>query len=260
MNILAVVSPIAPNRLWRGLATALAFFVFGAGGLVLGLLAYPAIALFRRDLDRRRSAARALTGGACGFFIGLMRTLGLLQYRYLGEPASAAQGALIIANHPSLIDVLFLIYRFPQADCVVKSRIWHHPATRWAVRCSDYIPNTDTAAMLAACEQRLRAGRQVIMFPEGTRTAPGAGLAFRRGPALVALKAGARIVPVAIRCHPSTLTRGEPWYRIPPTRVDYRFTQLPAVAPSAACSDSRQQREHSQAVTRQLETLIATAQ
>jgi 1-acyl-sn-glycerol-3-phosphate acyltransferase len=53
------------------------------------------------------------------------------------------------------------------------------------------------------------------MFPEGTRTTPGAPLDFHRGAASVAVRAARVVTPVFIWVDPTTLTKEEPWYRIP---------------------------------------------
>ena len=128
----------------------------------------------------------------------------------LGRP-----GQLIVANHPSLIDVVFLLAFTRGANCVVKQALWRNPLTRSAVTLAEFITNHPTAAMIETSAAALRSGETLIMFPEGTRTTPGKTPVFHRGAANVALRAARIVTPVYIRCEPTTLTKAEPWYRIP---------------------------------------------
>ncbi|MDN6298188.1 MAG: 1-acyl-sn-glycerol-3-phosphate acyltransferase [Halomonas sp.] len=204
----------------RGLGTALSFTLFGLGGLVIGCVIAPALRLCVRDPARRRYLARELVGHVFRLFIGLMRLLGVLDYRFDGiSRLQTRPGRLILANHPSLIDVVFLLGYVPQADCIIKGRLAQNPFTRGPIRAAGYITNCEPDAVLDAARQSLALGNSLILFPEGTRTHPGRPLKFRRGAANIALRTGAQITPVLIRCRPTTLTRGEPWYHIPPRKV-----------------------------------------
>ena len=80
---------------------------------------------------------------------------------------------------------------------------------------AQYISNDGSAQMLDTAADVLQRGETLIVFPEGTRTTPGKSPEFHRGAAAIALR-GARIVtPVFISVTPTTLTKAEPWYRIP---------------------------------------------
>lgn len=225
--------------LGRGIGTAIAFSVFGVGGILLGALGQPILHLMYRDHEQRRRRARSLISAACRFFIGLMSALRLLTFNMSEVPSEAAlKSSLLVANHPSLIDVLFLLGKFPQADCVVKQSLWTNAVLRGLLHAADYIPNLDTASVLDECEKRLQAGRHIILFPEGTRTNRSAGaLQFKRGAAVVAIRAGARSLPVSIRCVPRTLTKGESWYHIPRSRPHFSFQFHPVFSISDVCAD-----------------------
>jgi 1-acyl-sn-glycerol-3-phosphate acyltransferase len=91
--------------------------------------------------------------------------------------------------------------------------------TRWAVALSEYITNESAAAMIEGGVKALREGETLVMFPEGTRTKPHQRCIFHRGAANIALRAARVVTPVYIRCEPTTLTKGEPWYHIPRRRI-----------------------------------------
>ena len=215
------------NRVWRLFATALSFSLFGAGSLVLGIVVFPLFWILIRNPERRRDIARRMVTGGFGLFVDVMNSLGVLHYRITGlDIAKSARGCLIVANHPTLIDVVFLLSVFRDADCVVKSAMWSNPFTMATVRSIDYIPNEDPSIVMAECVKRLQAGNNLILFPEGTRSIPGQTLNFGRGAATIAVRAGAPCLPVLFQCTPMTLTKSEPWYRIPAKRVLFEMEIL----------------------------------
>jgi 1-acyl-sn-glycerol-3-phosphate acyltransferase len=114
--------------------------------------------------------------------------------------------------------VVFPIAQIRDANCVVKAKLWSNPCTSGPLRAAQYISNNGSPEMLESAADVLREGQCLVMFPEGTRTTPGQPPLFHRGAATIALR-GARVVtPVFITVVPSTLTKAEPWYRIPDRR------------------------------------------
>lgn len=90
---------------------------------------------------------------------------------------------------------------------------------RGAVSAAQYISNNGSPEMLEQAAAVLREGQTLVMFPEGTRTTPGLAPRFHRGAAAIALRGARLITPVFISVTPTTLTKAEPWYRIPDRRV-----------------------------------------
>ena len=107
------------NRCWRVVATGFCFAMFGLGGLFIRLVVYPLLLLFARDAERRKSAAQAVIHHSFRFFVGLMNFVGVISYEVRHLERLDRKGLLILANHPSLIDVVFLISLIPRADCIV---------------------------------------------------------------------------------------------------------------------------------------------
>lgn len=94
------------NRLYRGVGTAVSFTAFGVGGLFIGLVIAPLLNLCVRDTERRHQLARRLIQACFRGFINLMKGLGVLDYRFSNPERLKRPGLLVIANHPSLIDVI----------------------------------------------------------------------------------------------------------------------------------------------------------
>jgi 1-acyl-sn-glycerol-3-phosphate acyltransferase len=203
------------NYLWRIVAPGLSFLGFGIGGVIQWLLIFPFLNLFVRDPQRRSRLARSVIQRSFAAHIELMRRLGVLTYEIRGADRLQRNGLLILANHPTLIDVVFLISLIPNADCVVKSRLARNPFTRGPVKASGYVCNDSGIGLVDDCIASVRSGKNLVIFPEGTRTPRDGHRHLQRGAAYIALRGSLSVTPVIIRCSPPTLSKGEPWYRVP---------------------------------------------
>lgn len=207
------------NRFWRVLATGISFATFGLGGVVLWLLFFPVLGMWVRDRQRRARVSRRMVQRSFAAFIELMRVLGVLTYEIRGAERLRRPGLLVLANHPTLIDVVFLISLLPNADCVVKSRLARNPFTRGPINATGYVSNADGAALIEECVASIQAGSTLVIFPEGTRSPRQGGLGpLQRGAANIAVRGRRDVTPVLIQCSPPTLGKGEKWYRVPSRR------------------------------------------
>lgn len=225
----------------RRLGTGLLFAIFGLGAVVVALIAFPVLA-WRSHGVARELAAQRLISRCCAAFVSFGCALRLLALREIDTHRLVDSPGLVVATHPTLLDVVFLLSRMPQADCIVKAEAWRNPFLRHMVTIAGYVPNRDGPSVIAACVERLRAGRSIIVFPEGTRS-PAEGLRpFRRGFAHIALQSGCLVTPVRISCTPPALKRGQPWWDVPDTRLlfmldvgtSFRVDALQGVDPAAS--------------------------
>ena len=218
------------NRGWRLVFTGLSFVLFGIGGLLLGLIVFP---LFHILFSRAKAERLCRYGVHLSFrgFIGFMHCTGVLDYHLQNARELRKPGQLIIANHPSLIDVIFIVAQVPDAYCVVKAAAWKNPFMGLTMRVTGYIQNASPTSFIDKCVETLQRGDTLIMFPEGTRTKPGKPLRFMKGTARIALKANKPLTPVYLYLEPTTLTKGEPWYFIPLKRVRVHLCVGSAIDP-----------------------------
>lgn len=227
---------LAVGRGWRTLATALAFATFALCTLLIGEIAAPSLRLASPDTATARRRVRRLVQLTCHGFLATLRALGLIAYRIDQAQRLRYPGRLLLANHPTLIDALFLLAHTPNANCIVKGRLASHPVTRGVIRAAGYVIAREPRATIAAARLALDNGQTLIVFPEGTRSTPDAPIRLRRGAATIALGSRARILPVRIRCQPCTLTKGEAWYRVPPRRPGFHLEVGDVLEPRDACA------------------------
>lgn len=220
----------AIDRAWRVFGTAVSFAAFGVGGLLLGLLVFPPLRLFVRDPGRQGELARGLIRRSFAGHVALMRRLGVLSYELHGLERLDRRGLLVLANHPTLIDVVFLVSLIPQADCIVKSRLLANPFTRGPVKATGYVCNDSGAGLVEDCIRTVKSGRNLVVFPEGTRSPRGQALGpLQRGAANIAVRGRIDVTPVLVTCQPRTLGKGEKWYRVPSRRFHVRIEVLPDI-------------------------------
>ncbi len=207
----------------RTAGNSLGFVVFGVGALVLAGLVLPILGLMRRG--PRDLLAQRLIHSAHSRYLRLGGWLGLWSIEVDGgERLDGARGSLVVANHPTLLDVVLLLSRLPHAACVVKRAAWRNPFFALLVRTAGYLPNDSAEAVIERCAERLRSGRNVILFPEGSRS-PVTGLRpFHRGAAHVLLRSECSLLPVTIRCDPPALKKGQPLWALPNERFRYRLS------------------------------------
>jgi 1-acyl-sn-glycerol-3-phosphate acyltransferase len=162
--------------------------------------------------------------------VAVLRAGGVMRLEIAGvEQLRDARDALILANHPTLLDIVVLLSFMPRANCVVKSEFWRSPFVGGVVRSAGYINNDSDAPeqLIDDCATTLRDGAPLVIFPEGTRTRPDLPLRFLRGAAHIALKSDRPIIPVLLHCDPPTLRKGSPWYEIPPRAFCIRVAVRP---------------------------------
>jgi 1-acyl-sn-glycerol-3-phosphate acyltransferase len=204
--------------LWRILVTGACFALFGLGGLILGLLVLPALLLAPGGEARRRDRIRRLVQWSFRAFVAVMSGLRGLAYEIEGRERLGRPGQLVVANHPTLIDVVFIVAFTPAPACVVKAALFANRFTRRVVQAAGYISNAPTDRMIEESVGALAAGECLVMFPEGTRTRPGEPMLFQRGAASVAVRGARVLTPVYIRVDQPFLHKRQAWYQVPPRR------------------------------------------
>jgi len=205
---------------WRLITHAFCFSLFGLGGLALALIVFPLMNLLIRDREQRTRVAQQTIHAVWRIFVRVMTAMGGVSYEVHGaELLRQDRGTLVIANHPSLLDIVFIMSLMDRTQCVVKAGVWKNPFMRGAVTAANYIPNIgDPEKLIEDCVATLKAGNNLVIFPEGSRTPASGKRKIQRGFAYIALRSQAPVRLVTVTCDPPTLLKGDPWYKIPARR------------------------------------------
>lgn len=213
------------NRFWRWIATGFFFGIFGIGGLVLSLIWFTLLRLVIRQPEALNCMTLSSIRYSFRFFISAMRAVGILDYRFVGaEKFDQDAGCLVVANHPTLLDYVFLASCMPRCDCIVKQALLKNVFVRGVIRSAGYLVNAGSERLIQSCEERLKAGGTLLVFPEGTRTVPGKALTLQRGAANIAVRAQCDVRIVHISCTPPMLTKQGKWYNVPPIKPQFIIT------------------------------------
>ncbi|MDA1044420.1 MAG: lysophospholipid acyltransferase family protein [Verrucomicrobia bacterium] len=238
-----------PRRWTRTAGSAVSFLGFGLVGMLLSLFWVPVLYVLpggRRVRERR--ALRAVHRG----FQTLLWAFGVLRLVRIANAdldhyASSAPG-VIIANHPTYIDIVVLLAKCPGAVCIVKNSVWNNPCMGPLVNAAGFLPNRDASSFLEKASQAIAEGKSVIIFPEGTRSHVDAIQPFQRGAVQLALRTKARILPILITWSPPTLQRGCPWHRMADRTCNVELKTMPSIS----IVEQMHQNESLQAAARRL--------
>lgn len=216
------------QRLGFSFRTAYEYSVFYglivAFGIVSLLWSLPAAVLYGL-LPRRLGASVGQFAVMAGFrfFVALMKASGIIKCDLSALAELNGTAPLVIApNHPSLLDAVLILSQVPNVVCATKAKIWHNPLLGGGARLAGFIRNDAPTSLIRQALRQLRAGRHLLIFPEGTRT-PGQSIgAFKGGFALIAKRAGTSVQTVFIESNSGFLGKGWPLYRKPAFPVVYR--------------------------------------
>jgi 1-acyl-sn-glycerol-3-phosphate acyltransferase len=113
------------------------------------------------------------------------------------------RNGIVLSKHQSTWETFFLPLIFHEPAVIIKRELLWIPFFGWGLAVSDPIAinrNDKTSAMqqiITKGKKCLKAGRWILIFPEGTRTAPGVVVRYRIGGARLAVETGTPVLPVA---------------------------------------------------------------
>jgi 1-acyl-sn-glycerol-3-phosphate acyltransferases len=152
-------------------------------------------------------------------------------------------GAVLVANHQSIVDIPMLLSAFPRpVRFLAKRELGEIPLFGKAMAAAGnlFIDRDDprnAVRMLRDVGARLRDGRLVVVFPEGTRSGDGSIGEFRPGAFYLAQKSGAPVVPVYIGGGRIALPKGSLRVRL----ADLLVRVLAPLSPDEGAGGSKEQ-------------------
>jgi 1-acyl-sn-glycerol-3-phosphate acyltransferase len=199
------------------------------GGLLLFTVAFSAwstVAMFIYPLVPRTVRSRFgqyMAMRMFGGYIAVLKASGIFKFDLTALDALRGDGAMILApNHPSLMDAVMIGSRLPRITCIMKTEIQDNFILGGGARLAGYIRDTPPLAMIRSAVVSLRAGNQLLMFPEGTRTRQQSRYDFKGGYALIAKTAGVPVQTVLIETNSLFLSKGWPLLKKPAFPLIYR--------------------------------------
>lgn len=150
------------------------------------------------------------------------------------ENIPPGESCIFLSNHASNLDPPVLLPVLPGRSSVfLKRSLMDIPLLGTAMRMARYVPvsrghsREEAEKSVAIASDVLRSGLHIIIFPEGTRSADGTLLPFKKGAFFLAAETLAPMVPIILRGTAKMMRRGS--LKIHPGEAVVRF--LPAVRP-----------------------------
>ncbi len=177
----------------RSLLFWLAFLI---NTVVFGLLV---VILFFTDSSFRLRIAR-LWSYVNNF---LLKVFCGITFKVEGQENLNIETAIILSKHQSTWETMALHSFTPLVHWVFKRELMFIPVFGWALALTDPIAIRRGAGRVAIKQlinegtKKLNEGKWMILFPEGTRTAPGKTHKYKIGGALLAEKSGYPVIPIA---------------------------------------------------------------
>lgn len=215
-----------PFYVYGCFAKLFCYLFFGTGAMLLVIIVFPLLRLTVHPKQRFQRAARCVVCYTFKFFIGMLRAMGLVKVTITesikkesteskstdgtdckgGTSKSASEvkremrslkGCVVVANHPSMLDVVFMISLLPNADCIVRGNL-ANTVYSGVIR-QLYIVNTlGNEELIDLCKKSLETGTNLVIFPEGTRTPHGGTNPFKKGASRIAFDAKCNVKPIYI--------------------------------------------------------------
>ncbi len=212
--------------------------MFFSGCVAIGLAIFPVLFLLALgDRRRHRDRCTALVGWGYGTFLLWMKIVGLIGWNAKPSVPEELKGKpfIVIANHPSLVDVIFFLNGMRSAGltCVVKQEWYDSFFFGLVLRSTHYLATgkRDGELAIQKMEDHLRAGHPLMLFPEGTRSRRDKLHRFRGGAFELAKRTGVPILEYFIALDKPTLMKGQPVWDVPDGRAVYGFEHLQSTTP-----------------------------
>ncbi|MFA6147404.1 MAG: lysophospholipid acyltransferase family protein [bacterium] len=214
----------------RGALRSLALVLLTAGSSLAAIL-----------VERLHSGGN-FAGRVMGWWGRAFVRFGGWKVRVEGMENLPSGGAVLVANHQSIVDIPMLLSAFPRpVRFLAKRELGEIPLFGKAMAAAgnlfiDRDDPRDAIRMLREAGSQVREGGLVVVFPEGTRSGDGSIGEFRPGAFYLAQKSGAPVVPVYIDGGCRALPKGA--LRVRPAELFVRV--LPPLSPGEGAGGSKE--------------------
>lgn len=214
-------------RIYRGLLVLLEMILFALGALYIGCVLFPLLSLKYKGKERREKFARIIKN-SWKFFISVMENSKEIKVHIDGN-LSDIKGKVVVASHPSFIDIILLIGNMPASLCLAKKDLLKNPVMRNIVKSLYIINDVEPEEFKKSAVEALNDGYNIIIFPTGTRTLPGEDVKIHKGAAQIAIAAGVDIIPVRIETDFPFLIKNHFPLDAGDKTVNYKLTVQPEI-------------------------------
>ena len=210
--MLKKVPPMSLSTRVRCILAVVCYIAFGIGGSFISLVLLLCFFLPERARVCVGSKVLQYSWKLMCVLMGMTRNLSLRVPDK--KKMRAIRGSIVVANHPSLIDVVILTSIIPGSKLVANSKLLRWRFLRPILKGLCITNDTGAELFIEQAKHALDDGFNIIIFPEGTRTTPGKVSKLQRGAFQLALQSGYPLVPIHIHTDGPFLTKEYPWWYV----------------------------------------------
>lgn len=214
------------TKLKRSFTVLYSFAFFGICSLFFAFVVFPLAKIFVKK-KQRRDYLCTLIHDSWAFFTEFMESTGSIKLNIKNADRDflyGLKGKVIVANHPSFIDIVLLIGLIPHSLCIVKKVVKKNIVMSNIVTSLYLINDEDNEKLKEDAKSALEQGYNVVIFPSGTRTQEGEDLKLYKGAASIAIHSDAEIIPLHIECDSKFLAKNQKIYDAGEETVNYTIS------------------------------------
>lgn len=220
----------------KGVHMFVAFFLFGFAIFLVVVVVSPVFLLMRAVGKEPTQTMHFLSRWMFSAWLWFLRIGGLIAW-LPSEGKMHAGPCVVVANHPGLFDILFMVREIKRLSMIVKRSLARSAGLGPIFSFSRYVPSAkpgDAQGGIACADQvvaLLRESYRVVIFPEGTRSPKGGLHKFNAGAFSIAQRAQVPVQPILIVHQPPLLPHEDKWYFPPYEICRFRMVYLDCVHP-----------------------------
>ena len=180
----------------RGFIILIEMIIFAIGGMIIGMIVIPLVGVFHKDV-KKRQVCSDIVRNTWIFFVKLLEKFGTVKLDVEGDFTNISQ-KVVVASHPCLLDIVFLISLIPNCICLAKKAILKNPCMHHIVKNIYIINDVELEEFLSETDKAIKAGFNIVIFPTGTRFLPNEEIKIHKGAAQIAINSNVDIVPITL--------------------------------------------------------------
>ncbi|GBF22669.1 1-acyl-sn-glycerol-3-phosphate acyltransferase [Candidatus Gastranaerophilus sp. (ex Termes propinquus)] len=192
---------------WRKLVVFFFFVLFGLGAGIISFILFPLGTFFAKDKKRYYSNTIRYSWKLLIKLLALCKIIKLEIPEH--EKISKIRGKIIVASHPSLIDIVILMSLIPECVCMAKKELVDNFLLKNILKRICITNDVSAEEFEKSATAALLDGFNIIIFPTGTRSREGEKTKMHKGAALLAISTNTPLVPLTIKTSYKFLASGQ---------------------------------------------------
>lgn len=220
------------------------YFLFGLGGSLISLLIMPIQLIAPPNIARRWGCF--LVRHSWKLMCLLLHTTRNLDLTIdNAKTLRHLRSRIVVANHPSLIDIVILASQIPNSVLMIKSKLMRWRIFRPIFSTLCIINDRGPQIFFDEASAALKQGFNVIIFPEGTRSTPGVAPRLQRGAFHLAAITGTPLVPIRITTSEPFLTKQTPWWYVGKHCPHFQLEVMPEIPAQTETNETKRRAQAS---------------